>query len=164
MEIIFLVAVDKNLAIGIDGDQPAYISGDLIRFKGLTTGNAIVMGRKTFQSLPKGALPNRRNIVLTRDENLSFENCEMARTIEDVYELAKDEKKLFIIGGGEIYKLFMDKADKLLITKILHTFHNVDTWFPEISEDEWEIASESEVFLDEKSNYSYMYVEYIRKK
>ncbi len=163
MEIICLVAVDNNLGIGVNGDQPAYISGDLIRFKGLTTGNAIVMGRKTFQALPKGALPNRRNIVLTRDKTVSFENCEMAHSVEEVLEITKNEKKLFVIGGGEIYKIFMPKIEKLLITKILHSFLEVDTWFPEISEKEWKKTNESEIFHDEKSNLNYMYVEYVRR-
>lgn len=163
MEIICLVAVDEKLGIGANGDQPAYISGDLIRFKGLTTGNAIVMGRKTFQALPKGALPNRRNIVLTKDKSLSFDNCEMAHSVDEVLEIAKNEQKLFIIGGGEIFNLFMPKMQKLLITKILYTFPEVDTWFPQIADSEWEKSSESEIFHDQKSDLNYKYVEYIRK-
>lgn len=163
MEIIIIVAVDEKLAIGIDGDQPAYISGDLKRFKQLTTGHAIVMGRKTFEALPKGALPNRRNIVMTRDKSLPLLNCETAHTVDEVFQLCKDEEKLFVIGGGQIYKSFMSKADRLLITRIHQTFENADTWFPEIESDQWISKEVGEVLTDKKSGLSYHYEEFERK-
>lgn len=163
MEIIIIVAVDEKLAIGIDGDQPAYISGDLKRFKQLTTGHAIVMGRKTFEALPKGALPNRRNIVMTREPDLQLPGCEMAHTVDEVLQLCEGEDKLFVIGGGQIYKSFIDKADCLLITRIYQTFVNADTWFPEIDSDQWKSKEMGEVLVDEKSGLSYQYETLVRK-
>ncbi len=163
MEIIIIVAVDEKLAIGIDGDQPAYISGDLKRFKQLTTGHAIVMGRKTFDALPKGALPNRRNIVMTRESNLQLQGCEIAHTVDEVLQLCEGEDKLFVIGGGQIYKSFIAKADRLLITRIHQTFDHADTWFPEIESDQWISKEVGEVLGDEKSGLSYHYEEFERK-
>lgn len=163
MEIIIIVAVDEKLAIGLNGDQPAYIRGDLKRFKQLTTGHAIVMGRKTFEALPKGALPNRRNIVMTREPNLQLLGCEMAHTVDEVIEICKNEEKLFVIGGGQIYKSFMPKADRLLITRIHKSFSNADTWFPEIDSDQWITKEMGEVLVDEKSGLSYQYETLSRK-
>lgn len=164
MEIVLIVAVDEKWAIGIDGDQPAYIGGDLKRFKQLTTGHAIVMGRKTFDALPKGALPNRRNIVMTREKELLLPGCEMAHSVDEVVKLCRNEEKLFVIGGGQIYKEFMPKADSLLLTKIHQTFAYADTWFPKIDPDQWISKDIGESLLDEKSGLEYHYETLERKR
>lgn len=163
MEIIIIVAVDEQMAIGVDGDQPAYISADLKRFKQLTTGYTVVMGRKTFEALPKGALPNRRNIVMTRKKELQLPGCEMAHNVEEVIQLCNNDEKVFIIGGGEIYNSFLPKANRLLITKIYEIFENTDTWFPKIDATQWKLHEESEVLTDEKSGLSYQYQHFERK-
>jgi dihydrofolate reductase len=163
MEIIIIVAIDEKLAIGFKRDQLAYISGDLKRFKQLTTGHTIVMGRKTFEALPKGALPNRRNIVLTQNKELKLTGCEMATTAQEVLNLCKNETRLFVIGGGEIYKMFMPLANHLLITHIHHTFKNTDTWFPDINYDDWDMVEQKGPLTDEKNGLTYSYKNLRRK-
>ena len=163
MEITIIVAIDEQQAIGFKNDQLAYISGDLKRFKQLTTGHTIVMGRKTFEALPKGALPNRRNIVLTRNKKLKLTGCEIATTTKEVLNLCKNENRLFVIGGGEIYKMFMPLANQLLITHIHHSFKQADTWFPEIDYDSWELEKQEGPLTDEKNGLTYSYESLKRK-
>jgi len=152
-----IVAIDQQNAIGRDGDQLAYISDDLKRFKQLTSGHSIVMGRKTFNALPKGALPNRRNIVLTRQNNLELEGCEVVTTVEGVMQLCESETEVFIIGGGEIYKLFLPMARRIYLTRIHHAFPNTDTWFPEIDATQWEQISCDGPFVDARSDLPYSF-------
>lgn len=162
MEIAIIVAIDQQRAIGKDGDQLAYISGDLKRFKQLTTGNAIVMGRKTFEALPKGALPNRLNIVVSRNKDLQLPGCIVVSSTEEAVEAARDYRKLFVIGGGEIYKAFLPYSDTLHLTVIHHNFEGADTWFPEWSAQEWHCTEKSEVHTDEKSGLLYHYETLVR--
>jgi dihydrofolate reductase len=157
MEIAIIVAIDNENAIGREGDQLAYISGDLKRFRQLTTGNAILMGRKTFEALPKGALPNRRNIVLTRNKKRQFPGCEVAHSIDEAIELIQNNEKLFIIGGGEIYKAFMPLSETLIVTRIHHTFEDADTWFPKTDAVGWKMSESEGPFSDEKSGYRYSF-------
>lgn len=152
-----IVAIDQQNAIGRDGDQLAYISDDLKRFKQLTSGHSIVMGRKTFNALPKGALPNRRNIVLTRQSNLELEGCEVVTTVDDLMHLCANETEVFIIGGGEIYKLFLPMAHRIYLTRIHHAFQNTNTWFPEIDATQWELISCDGPFVDAKSDLEYSF-------
>ena len=163
MDISLIVATDENNGIGINGDQPAFIRADLKRFKALTTGNTIVMGRKTFEALPKGALPNRRNIVISRQNNLTPEGCEVIATPGKLEEICSPKEKVFIIGGGEIYKLFFPKATQLLVTLIHHKFDTIDTWFPEIDPQNWNIESQEGPFKDPQNGLSYSYINYVRK-
>lgn len=163
MEISLIVATDENNGIGINGDQPAFISADLKRFKSITTGNTIVMGRKTFEALPKGALPNRRNIVISRHPDFSAPGCEVISNPEDLKEMVRPDEKVFVIGGGEIYRIFFPLSDKIILTLIHHQFDEIDTWFPEIEPEKWDVESKEGPFEDPKNGLHYSYINYRRK-
>ncbi|GAO29149.1 dihydrofolate reductase [Geofilum rubicundum] len=157
MEIAIVVAVDQQFAIGNKGDQLAYISADLKRFRQLTTGHAIVMGRKTFKALPKGALPKRQNIVITRNSALELTDCTVVHSAKEALRTARHQEKIFIIGGGEIYKAFLPLATHLYFTHIHHAFEQTDTWFPGIEAEEWIETEKTETFTDEKTGLQYHY-------
>jgi len=157
MEIAIIVAIDQQSAIGNKGDQLAYISADLKRFKQLTTGYAIIMGRKTFEALPKGALPNRQNIVITHNKNLQLDNCTVVHSTKDAIEAAENKEKIFIIGGGEIYKTFLPLATNIYFTHILHRFKEADTFFPKIKAEEWMEVEKTEILIDQKTGLNYSY-------
>jgi dihydrofolate reductase len=160
MEIALIVATDENNGIGINGNQPAFISADLKRFKTLTTGNTIVMGRKTYEALPKGALPNRRNIVISRRPDFSPQGCEVISDPEKLYEICSAEEKVFVIGGGQIYNAFLPDADRILLTLIHHEFDAIDTWFPAIKYENWNIERKEGPFEDPKNGFRYSYINY----
>lgn len=158
--ISIIVAVANNNVIGGDNKLLWHISDDLKRFKKITSGNTIAMGRNTFESLP-GVLPNRKHIVITRDENYSVDNSsvEVIHNTQDIINSFKNSPvDLFIIGGGEIYNQFIDSVDKIYLTKVLKDFEG-DTTFPEIDYSMWKSTFESEVFTDEKSNIQYQFVD-----
>ncbi len=163
MPIISLIAaIDENSAIGYDGDMLCYIPSDLKRFKAITSGHMVIMGRKTFESLPNGALPDRRNIVISKNESFNCKDCEVTHSIEAAIELSKNEDEVFIIGGGELYKQIIGIADKLYITQIRHKFEKADTYFPEIKKDEW-TAELQEVYKEQGDEYEYVFTIYSRK-
>ena len=158
--ISIIVAVANNNVIGGDNKLLWHISDDLKRFKKITSGNTIAMGRKTFESLP-GVLPNRKHIIITRDESYSVDNSsvEVIHNIQDIINSFKNSAvELFIIGGGEIYNQFIDSVDKIYLTKVLKDFEG-DTTFPEIDYSKWKLTFESEVFTDEKSDIQYQFVD-----
>ena len=128
--LTMIAAAAKNDALGKDNDLIWHISEDLKRFKRLTSGHAIIMGRKTFESMPK-ALPNRTNIVLTNKKDYQPEGAIVVHTIEDALNLVKDDTQPFIIGGGEIYRLFMPYCDRIELTRVHHNFE-ADVFFPKI--------------------------------
>lgn len=134
-----IVAIDRNGAIGRGGDLLHHISADLRRFKALTTGHCVVMGRRTFESLPKGALPNRRNIVVSRDPGFSAPGVEVARTLESAIASAGNEA--FVIGGGQIYSQALPTADTLYLTVVDAVTPDADTFFPPIPLDNFRIES-----------------------
>ena len=119
-KISIIAAVAENRAIGYKNKLIYWLPNDLKRFKLLTTGNTIIMGRKTFESLPKGALPNRRNIVLTR-QKITFENVECYPSLEDALNACKDDEHIYIIGGNSVYQQAMKYADELCLTLIKDT-------------------------------------------
>lgn len=163
MKITLIAALDKNHAIGKNGKLLTHISPDLKRFKKLTTGGYIVMGRKTFESLPNGALPNRTNIVLTKDLSFKPENTIIVNSVEEVLnymELQDGNPELFVIGGGEIYREFFDMADKLEITHVYFTFSGSDTFFPNWDPCDWLIEEQSDTEIDK---YRYQFITYTRK-
>lgn len=124
-----IVAATLDGAIGLEGDMLYYIGPDLKRFKELTTGNTIIMGRKTFESLPKGALPDRRNIVVTRQSTFAAPGAETAASLEDALAMAAGQE-IFIIGGESIYRQAMPLADRLYLTEINIRRPDADTFFP----------------------------------
>ncbi|MAU88514.1 MAG: diacylglycerol kinase [Flavobacteriaceae bacterium] len=161
--ITLIAAVSKNNGIGLNNKLLWYNKDDLKRFKELTIGHSIIMGRKTFESLPNGALPNRKNIVLTREKNYSNKNIFVANNINDAIQLTKNDSNPFIIGGGEIYSLFFEIAQKIELTKI-DKFFKADTFFPKIEEKEWEIMSEKICLKNENNLYNYKFITYKRSK
>lgn len=157
-----IVAIAENNGIGYKNDLLVHISDDLKRFKEITAGSTVVMGRNTWFSLPRRPLPNRQNIVITNIANESFEGADTAYSIEEAITQCPENKESFIIGGAMIYKQFFEKADRLYITRVLKTFE-ADTFFPNIDTKSWRIENESDVFLDEKSGLEFQYVNFIRK-
>lgn len=151
-KISIIVAVGNNNEIGYQNKLLCYISDDLKRFKALTTGNNIVMGRKTFESLPKGALPNRKNIVITRNKELNFDNCEMAHSVEEALNKCDSDKEIFIIGGEQIYKDAYKECDFLYLTKIYQNF-KADAFFPLINFSEWSVIESEKVEKSEKNEF-----------
>ncbi len=146
-----IVAIDRKGAIGRRGELLYHISADLRRFKALTTGHTVVMGRKTFESLPKGALPNRRNIVVSRQTGFSAPGIEVAHSIESALGMA-DSSDIYIIGGAEIYRQALPMADRLLLTVIDAETPDADTFFPAMPLDDFTIdcieACEGYKFID----------------
>ena len=161
--INLIVAIAENNAIGIAGDLLCHLPNDLKHFKEITTGATVVMGKNTFFSLPRRPLPNRRNIVLTTDTEFTYENTEVAHSIEQLYTLLNDEEEVFIIGGGKVYEQFINTVDKLYVTHIHHTWEDADTFFPKIDPNTWQCVSEEHHEADEKHLYPYTFAEYIKK-
>ncbi len=156
--IKIIVAMSKNRVIGNNNSLIWSLPNDLKRFRKLTTGNTVVMGRKTYESIGK-TLPNRRNIIITRNENLSIDDdCEIVNSLEEALLLCNNN--CFIIGGGEIYKQSMSLADKLYITYVDGDLEG-DTKFPELGSNWVEVVKE-DFNIDEKHQYNYSFVEYER--
>lgn len=153
--ITIIVAIAENGAIGYKNELLYRISADLKRFKALTTGHTVMMGRKTFLSLPKGALPNRRNIVLTRDANAQFPGTETFVSIEDALAAVGADEQVFVIGGAEIYKQTMAIADRLEVTLVHDIPANADAYFPEIS-DEWHVVAQEDFTPEDAPAYSFI--------
>lgn len=159
-----IVAIDEQNAIGKDGGLLCHLSNDLKHFKNVTSGHTVVMGRRTYESLPKGALPNRTNIVITSDNPENYPDCIVVRSLEEAIEKAPSEKEIFIIGGGQLYRSSLQSVQKLFLTRIHHTFENADTFFPEINFDEWELIEKEEHKADERHKYDYTFLTYKRKE
>lgn len=159
--ISIIVAIAENYAIGKDNQLLWHISEDLKRFKKLTTGHTLIMGRNTFLSLPNGALPNRRHIVISDQPGEQFEGCEMAASIEGALELAGTSDECFVIGGGMIYRQFLPLAGKLYLTRVQQDFE-ADTFFPEIDFAEWKAGYSEEVPAGGKNEFAHSYTEYTR--
>lgn len=159
-KLSIIVAIDQNNAIGKNNQMLTHLPNDLKYFKHVTSGYSVIMGRKTFESLPKGALPNRRNIVITRNYDLSFPNCEMAESINHALEMTKDEEIVFIIGGGTIYSEMVNQVDKLYITHIQHSFVGAEVFFPLIDPKIWKEVWREDHQADEKHEYDFSFVQY----
>ena len=161
MRISIIAAVAENLAIGYNNRLIYWLPNDLRRFKQLTTGHTIIMGRRTFESLPKGALPNRRNIVLSRSTKV-FEGCERYPSLDEALRHCSNEEEVFIIGGHSVYREAMKRADRLCLTEIHATPEACDTFFPPY--DDWGEVWREEHEADERHAQSYAFVDYERRK
>ena len=159
--ISIIVAIAQNFAIGKNNELLFHLPDDLKRFKQITSGHPVIMGRNTLLSLPKGALPNRRNIVITDNPEEKFDRCEMVFSIDEAVQSVKNEEEAFIIGGGMIYRQFYPLAGKLYLTLIHHDF-GADVYFPEINYSEWNEDFREDLF-DEKNRFDYSYLNLIRK-
>jgi dihydrofolate reductase len=156
--ISLIVAADENNAIGKSGGMLCHLPNDLKYFKRTTEGHSVIMGRKTFESLPKGALPNRRNIVITSNKSLQYDNCEMVSSLDEAIQLCKNEAEVFIIGGGVVYRESLPLAGKLYVTRIHHEFDEADTFFPEIEPSVWKVIFREEHPADEKNKYAHTFI------
>lgn len=158
--ISLLVAMDNNRLIGRDNDLPWHLPADLAYFKRVTMGKAIIMGRKTFESIGR-PLPGRENIIITRNIEFKADGCKVIHSVEEILEMNQYDKELFIIGGAEIFKEILPHADRLYITEIDAIFSG-DTFFPEFSSKEWKESSSEKGPRDEKNPYDYDFVVYER--
>ena len=161
--ISIIAAVAENGAIGANNELLWRLPDDLKRFKRFTTGHTVIMGRKTFESLPKGALPNRTNVVLSRNIQIPFESCEVFTNLSDAINNHRHEEEIFIIGGANVYEQAIVFADKLYITFVHHSFGQADIFFPKINEKDWEEKESSKFPADENHKYSYTFKIFFRK-
>jgi len=165
MIISMIFAMDEQRGIGVDNKIPWRLPEDMAFFRKTTSGHTVLMGRKTYDSIGK-PLPKRRNVILTRDKSFAVEGCEVVHSVEEALErfgggssAADDE--LFVIGGAEVYSLFLPHADKLYITEIAHRFE-ADTFLPEIDLSQWTVTSRVKGIKDDKNRYDYEFVTYER--
>ena len=161
--ISIIVAVAENYAIGKKGDLLCHMPADLKHFKTITSGHTVMMGERTFLSLPKHPLPNRRNIVLTDVKGKTFEGTETVYSLDEMQQAVHGEEEAFVIGGGMVYKQAMEFADKLYITHIHHSWPDADTFFPEIDPKVWKQLSAERHSADENNPYDYTFAEYGRR-
>jgi dihydrofolate reductase len=160
--INIIAAVAQNLAIGYQNKLLYWLPNDLKRFKVLTTGHTIIMGRRTFESLPKGALPNRRNVVLTRSQ-ITFPGAETFPTLQAALASCAPDEDIYIIGGASVYKEALPFADRLCLTEIQDTPVQADAFFPQFSKEEWAEVWSEEHQPDERHAQAYRFVDYEKK-
>ncbi|MBO0591888.1 dihydrofolate reductase [Cellulophaga sp. E16_2] len=159
--VTLIAAAADNNALGKDNDLLWHLPDDFKRFKALTTGYPIVMGRKTFESFPK-PLPNRTHIIITRDKNYKtvFENCKVVHSLEEALIVGNQlNNAVFIIGGGEIYALGLEKATCIELTRV-HGNFEADAFFPEFDENKWNLIKEEHHPKDDKHKYAFTYLTY----
>ena len=161
--ISIIVAIAENYAIGRRGELLCHLPADLQYFKKTTSGKTVVMGERTFFSLPRHPLPNRRNIVLTDVAGKTFEGAEAAYSIPQVLEMVREEDESFVIGGGMVYRQFMPLADRLYITHIHHSWADADTFFPFIDDKDWKLESMIKNAADDSNPYDYDFAVYTRR-
>ncbi len=159
MRINIIAAVAANRAIGLHNKLLYWLPNDLKRFKALTTGHTIIMGRRTFESLPKGALPNRRNIVLSRRKR-DFPGCDHYASLGEALAHCDADEDIYIIGGASLYKQAIAIADRLCLTEIHDTPQEADTYFPPY--DDWHEETRKAHGTDERHHYAYDFVDYVR--
>lgn len=158
--ISIIAAVAQNNVIGGGNNLLWHIREDLMRFKRITSGHPVVMGRKTFESLGK-ALPGRRNVVITRNGSFAAENCETAGSLEEALDLFPDSEEVFVIGGGEVYSQAMECAGRMYITVVYRDYEG-DTYFPAIDENQWEETGREYHERGESFPYPFEYIDYRR--
>jgi dihydrofolate reductase len=164
MLVSLIVALDKEGGIGYQGQLSWRLSGDLRRFKQLTMGHHILMGRKTYESIGK-ALPGRKTIIITRNSNYQAPGCWIAPSVESGLRIAEknEEEEAFVIGGGEIFKDTIDKADRIYLTRV-HAVTPADTFFPNFDIEDWVIEESSIHGADEKNEYPSTFMVLVRKE
>jgi dihydrofolate reductase len=153
-----IVVIANDRAIGKNGELLCHLPADLKHFKAITMGHTIIMGRKTFESLPKGALAGRQNIVVTRNASYSHEGITVASSIDDALKKVEMPGECFIIGGAQLYTTTINDISRLYLTQLHAYFPEADTFFPEINTDEWQEVSREDHDADEKNHYSYSFI------
>ena len=156
-----IAAVAKGGAIGKNGGLLCHISADLQRFKALTTGHTIVMGRRTFDSLPKGALPNRRNIVLSRTQTC-IPGCDVYASLDEALTHCSKDEDIYIIGGASVYEQALPIADRLCLTEVEDTPANADAFFPAYDKG-WKLATKEQHEIDERHHQRFAFADYVRR-
>lgn len=159
--ITLIVAASENNAIGIDNQMPWHLPNDFKYFKKNTIEHSVLMGRKTFEAIGK-ALPDRRNIVITRNTDFQGEDIDVANSIQEALLYCRDEREVFIIGGANIYQQALPLANKVLLTRV-HTTIKGDAFFPELPAEEWKLVSSDAHQADEKHEFAYTFEVYTRK-
>ncbi|SDR75451.1 dihydrofolate reductase [Christiangramia echinicola] len=159
--ITIIAAAAENNALGKDNDLVWHLPDDFKRFKRLTSGHYIIMGRKTFESFPK-LLPNRTHVIITRKKDYRPEGTIVVNSLDEALRVSKLDEQPFIIGGGEIYKIGMEATDRIELTRV-HGEFEADTYFPEIDEDNWKLIKEEFHEKDDKHDHSFTYLTYERK-
>lgn len=158
-----IVAMAQNRAIGKDNDLLWHLSGDLKRFKKLTTGHPVVMGRKTWESLPKRPLLGRRNIVFTQNPDYKADGAEVVHSVNGLFDALKGcDEEVFVMGGASIYEMLLPFTHRLYVTQVYRDFDG-DVYFPTIDMSEFTLVNLSEPMFDEESGLDYAYEEYDRK-
>ena len=155
-----VAAIAENNALGKDNDLLWHLPDDFKRFKQITSGHYIIMGRKTFESFPK-PLPNRTHVIITRQKNYHPEGCIIVVSMEKAIEACPKDETIFIIGGGEIYTLGMDFADTIELTRVHENFE-ADTFFPEIDNTKWKLTSEEHHPADERHKFNFTYQTFLK--
>ncbi len=163
-KVTIIAAVAKGGAIGRKGDLLFHISADLKRFKSITMGKPVIMGRKTFESFPNGALPGRRNIVITRQRDYSAPGVETAASLDEAMQLVAGVDETMIIGGGEIYRQAFPLADELRLTMIDAEVADADTFMPAIDSEAWIEKEQSDSFTDPRSGVAYHFADFVRRR
>lgn len=161
--ISIIAAVDRRMAIGYQNKLLFWLPNDLKRFKALTTGHTIVMGRKTFESLPKGALPNRRNIVLSSNAATVCPGAEVFTSLQEALEHCSSDEDIYIIGGESIYRQALPLADRLCLTEIDDEAPQADAYFPTVDPTVWKEKSRESHPADEKHPCPYAFTDYVKK-
>lgn len=164
--INIIVAAANDGAIGRGGDQPFYIRADLRRFKALTMGHPVLMGRRTFEALPRGPLPGRTNIVLTRDSGFAVPGATVAHDVAEMLRAgvaAQGGDEIFVIGGASLYHALMPRTDRIYMTRIYADVPDADTWLDMPAAPGWEAVEESERFTDADTGLEYQYITYERR-
>ena len=159
-KITLIAAMARNRGIGMDGELPWHLPGELKHFKSVTMGKPIVMGRKTWESIGR-ALPGRQNIVVSRNPCFRAPGCDHARSLEEAVAMAQGEE-VMIIGGGELYRQALAGADRMILTEV-DCEPQADTWFPDWDRSQWEKVSVRHERADQKNPFAYRVVEWIRK-
>jgi len=162
VNLSIIAAVAQNNAIGNENKLLYWLPNDLKRFKALTTGHTIIMGRRTFESLPKGALPNRRNIVLSRQAGIMFEGAECFGSLNEALEQCRPEEEIYIMGGSSVYRQALPLANRLYITHVEDTPPYADAYFPAINPEEWKETKRDAHPVDEKHLFPYTFIDYER--
>lgn len=161
MSLEIVVAVDENWGIGKDNQLLWHLPADLKHFKNITSGHPVIMGRKTYESIGR-ALPNRRNVVISRQTSLQIEGVEVVHSLEEALALLAQEAVVFIIGGAQIYRESVQKVDKIHLTKVHHLF-NADAFFPALDPQVWEETNRETHQPDEKNAFSYTFSTYSKR-
>jgi dihydrofolate reductase len=159
--ITLIAAAAENNALGKDNDLLWHLPNDFKRFKEITSGHHIIMGRKTFESFPK-PLPNRTHIIITRQKEYLVENCIVVHSLEDAIAISPQNEEVFIIGGAQIYEQSIPLADKIDLTRV-HTSLDADAFFPEFDTSEWNLVFSEKHFKDEKHQYDFTFETYLKK-